>query len=114
MSDELAERLYVWLAVKSFGQVTALQAGSRVADLIRKDPQAHIDALVEAGVLERRPLENGFWFDRVGVVYHVPPPVAPPFGATVRDSGGGCVELVVDRDTPNYPRPGSHVRVVPE
>ena len=51
MSDELAERLYVWLAVKSFGQVTALQAGSRVADLIRKDPQAHIDALVEAGVL---------------------------------------------------------------
>jgi hypothetical protein len=35
----------------------------------------------------------------------------PVFGATVLDAGGGLVQLVVDRDTTEYPSVGAAVRV---
>lgn len=34
-----------------------------------------------------------------------------PFGAVVTESGGGCVSLVVDRNTEEYPDTGLPVRV---
>lgn len=34
------------------------------------------------------------------------------FGARVTDSGGGKVELLVDRDTLFYPAVGTHVEVI--
>lgn len=33
------------------------------------------------------------------------------FGAVVQDAGGGMVNLLVDRDTEQYPRNGDHIEV---
>ena len=42
-----------------------------------------------------------------------PLPLFAPFNATVIDAGGGVVELLVDRDTYEYPMGGVHVAVLP-
>lgn len=39
------------------------------------------------------------------------PSIFPPFNARVLNSGGGKVQLLVDRDTMRYPAPRSHVTV---
>lgn len=39
-------------------------------------------------------------------------PLVKPFRGTVIDSGGGRVQLLVDRDTLEYPAPGARVEVV--
>jgi hypothetical protein len=35
---------------------------------------ALVQEMVRQGLLKVRPLENGFWFDRVDTVYYEPPP----------------------------------------
>jgi hypothetical protein len=47
----------------------------RLADSIRKDPQAHIDALVEAGVLQHFPMPSTLKFLYYSVVEPKPPHV---------------------------------------